>query len=163
MRFTFIHAADLHIDSPLASLGAKDAEMAEIFARANRRAVEALVAETLASEAKFLVIAGDVFDDDWKDVSTGLFFVRALGELDRKGVPTFLIKGNHDAASKMSRALPYPASVVEFDSRRAHTHRLDDLRVAVQEVFPLERMADAQRLLEDGHVRGKVVVQISDY
>ena len=131
MRFTFIHAADLHIDSPLASLGAKDAEMAEIFARANRRAVEALVAETLASEAKFLVIAGDVFDDDWKDVSTGLFFVRALGELDRKGVPTFLIKGNHDAASKMSRALPYPASVVEFESRRAHTHLLEDLRVAV--------------------------------
>lgn len=38
-----------------------------------------------------------------------------------------------------------------------------DVRVAVQEVFPLDRIADAQRLVEDGHVRGKVVVQISDY
>ena len=38
-----------------------------------------------------------------------------------------------------------------------------DVRVAVQEVFPIERMADAQRLLEAGHVRGKVVVQITDY
>lgn len=38
-----------------------------------------------------------------------------------------------------------------------------DVRVAVQEVFPLERMADAQRLLEAGHVRGKLVVQHSDY
>jgi NADPH:quinone reductase-like Zn-dependent oxidoreductase len=38
-----------------------------------------------------------------------------------------------------------------------------DLRVAVQEVFPLDRIAEAQRLVEQGHVRGKVVVQISDY
>ena len=38
-----------------------------------------------------------------------------------------------------------------------------DVRVAVQEVFPLDRIADAQRLVEAGHVRGKVVVQISDY
>lgn len=38
-----------------------------------------------------------------------------------------------------------------------------DLRVSVQEVFPLARIADAQRLVEAGHVRGKVVVQISDY
>jgi NADPH:quinone reductase-like Zn-dependent oxidoreductase len=38
-----------------------------------------------------------------------------------------------------------------------------DVRVTVQEVFPLDRIADAQRLVEDGHVRGKVVVQISDY
>jgi NADPH:quinone reductase-like Zn-dependent oxidoreductase len=38
-----------------------------------------------------------------------------------------------------------------------------DVRVAVQEVFPLARIADAQRLVEAGHVRGKVVVQVADY
>ncbi|RIX26657.1 NADP-dependent oxidoreductase [Amnibacterium setariae] len=38
-----------------------------------------------------------------------------------------------------------------------------DLRVAVQEVFPLDRIAEAQRLVEGGHVRGKVVVRICDY
>ena len=47
MRFNFIHAADLHIDSPLASLGVKDPAVAAQFARANRAAVEALVKETL--------------------------------------------------------------------------------------------------------------------
>ena len=64
MRFSFIHAADLHIDSPLAGLGLKDKAVAERFARAGRRAVEALVAETIASEAAFLIIAGDVFDGE---------------------------------------------------------------------------------------------------
>jgi NADPH:quinone reductase-like Zn-dependent oxidoreductase len=38
-----------------------------------------------------------------------------------------------------------------------------DVHVSVQEVFPLDRIADAHRLLETGHVRGKVVVQIADY
>src|SRR5271168_1671781 len=86
MRFHFIHAADLHIDSPLASLGLKDLAVAARFARANRDAVEALVKETIDGRAAFLIIAGDIFDGDWRDVSTGLFFTRALGDLHRAGV-----------------------------------------------------------------------------
>ena len=97
MRVSFIHAADLHIDSPFAGLGVKDAVVAERFAKAGRKAVEALFAETIESNAAFLIIAGDVFDGDWKDVTTGLFFSRALGPLHRAGIPTFMVKGNHDA------------------------------------------------------------------
>ena len=64
MRFTFIHAADLHIDSPLAGLGLKDPIVAERFAHAGRRAVEALIDETISAKAAFLVISGDIFDGD---------------------------------------------------------------------------------------------------
>lgn len=131
MRFSFIHAADLHIDSPLAGLGLKDKAVAERFARAGRCAVEALVAETTASEAAFLIIAGDVFDGDWKDVGTGLFFVRAIGALHRAGVPVYIVKGNHDAESVMSRDLPYPDTVQVFPSNKAATLELDALRVAL--------------------------------
>src|ERR1700730_5348974 len=119
MRFHFIHAADLHIDSPLASLGLKDPAVAARFARANRDAVEALVKETIAGGAKFLIIAGDIFDGDWGDVSTGLFFVRALGELGRAGVPTLIIKGNHDADSVIARSLTYPDNTHVFASNKA--------------------------------------------
>ncbi len=131
MRFQFIHAADLHIDSPLDALRTRDAAVAATFAAAGRQAVERLIQETLGSGAKFLIVAGDVFDDVWKDVSTGLFFVRELGKLDRAGVRTFLIRGNHDAASKFARGLPYPPSVCVFESRRGHTQALEELRVAV--------------------------------
>ena len=131
MRFQFIHAADLHIDSPLQALGAKDPAVAQVFAAAGRKAVERLIAETIDSGARFLVIAGDVFDRDWRDVATGYFFARELGKLDRAGVKTFLIKGNHDAESVMSRALNYPASVHLFDTRKGQTAPIEDLRVAV--------------------------------
>jgi DNA repair exonuclease SbcCD nuclease subunit len=131
MRFSFIHAADLHIDSPLDSLGAKDPAVAERFARAGRAAVEALVAETIASDAKFLIVAGDIFDGDWRDVSTGLFFARQLGKLHLEGIPTFIAKGNHDAESVMSRALPYPDSVHVFSAARAETRLIEALGVAL--------------------------------
>jgi DNA repair exonuclease SbcCD nuclease subunit len=131
MRFNFIHAADLHIDSPLIGLKLKDAAVAERFANAGRRAVEALVAETIASKAAFLIIAGDVFDGSWKDVTTGLFFVNALGRLHREGIPTFIVKGNHDAESVVSRDLPYPDLVKVFPSNRADSFALDDYRVVL--------------------------------
>ena len=131
MRFHFIHAADLHIDSPLASLGLKDPAVAARFARANRDAVEALVKETIDSRAAFLIIAGDIFDGDWRDVSTGLFFTRALGDLHRAGIPTLIIKGNHDADSVIARSLTYPENTLTFASNRAETKTLDALRVAL--------------------------------
>ena len=53
MRFTFIHAADLHIDSPLAALGRKNAEAAVFFAQAGRRAVQALVTRPSARTRRF--------------------------------------------------------------------------------------------------------------
>ncbi|MCG6205795.1 metallophosphoesterase [Rhodopseudomonas sp. HC1] len=119
MRFTFIHAADLHIDSPLAGLRAKNEDVARRFAEAGRKAVQALVDETIASNAAFLIIAGDIFDGDWKDVTTGLFFVGELGALHRAGIPVFIVKGNHDADSLMSRDLPYPDSVKVFPTKAA--------------------------------------------
>jgi exonuclease SbcD len=131
MRFTFIHAADLHIDSPLAGLSLKDKAVADRFAHAGRRAVEALIKETVDSQAAFLIIAGDVFDGEWKDVTTGLFFVRAINEIHRAKIPTFIVKGNHDADSVMSRGLPYPETVQLFPSDKAATVELASHRVAL--------------------------------
>ena len=131
MRFSFIHAADLHIDSPLAGLGLKDAAVAARFSDAGRKAVKSLIRATIDSNAAFLIIAGDIFDGSWKDVTTGLFFVSAISELDRAGIPTIMVKGNHDAESVVTRALPYPDSVHTFDARKAGTHRLEQHRVAL--------------------------------
>lgn len=131
MRFSFIHAADLHIDSPLVGLSLKDRSVAAQFAHAGRRAVEALVNETISCGAAFLVIAGDIFDGDWKDVATGLFFIREISKLHRHGIPVFMVRGNHDADSLMSRDLPYPDTVRQFSSSRAETVLIEAHRVAL--------------------------------
>ena len=131
MRFSFIHAADLHVDSPLAALGAKDASVALRFAQAGRKAVTALVDEAISSKAAFLIIAGDMFDGDWRDYSTGLFMVRELSRLVRAKIPAFIIKGNHDAESIVSRNLRDPPGVTVFGGHKAEMHLLEDFRVAL--------------------------------
>ena len=131
MRFSFIHAADLHIDSPLAALGAKDASVALRFAQAGRKAVIALIDEAISSQAAFLIIAGDMFDGDWQDVSTGHFMVRELSRLWRAKIPTFIVKGNHDAESIVSRTFPPTPGVTVFGGHTGEMHLLEEFRVAL--------------------------------
>lgn len=130
-RFTFIHAADLHLGSPLSGLAARDPEIARRLAAAGRQAFEDLVSEAIARAVAFLVIAGDVYDGDWADNTIGLFFARQVARLDRAGIPVFLVRGNHDAESVITRAISLPASVHTFPPTRADTHRLDHLQVAI--------------------------------
>ena len=79
----------------------------------------------------FVLIAGDLFDGEWRDMSTGLYFARAIGRLDQAGIPVFLLAGNHDAESVITRSVPWPPNVRLFGTKRPETHTLADLRVAI--------------------------------
>ena len=143
MNFRFLHAADLHLGSPLLGLSQKDDDVAARFAKASRLAFEDLVTKALEEEVAFAVIAGDVFDGDWKDASIGLFFNRQLARLANRGVPTYFLRGNHDADSVVTKSLTWPDKVVEFSTRRPETHRIEDLRVALHgRGFPRREVAE---------------------
>jgi DNA repair exonuclease SbcCD nuclease subunit len=131
MNFRFLHAADLHLGSPFLGLAQKDDEVAARFARASRSAFEDLVTKALEEDVSFVVIAGDVFDGEWKDASIALFLNRQLARLSNRGVPTFLLRGNHDAESLVTKSLTWPETVLEFSTRRPETHRVKNLRVAL--------------------------------
>jgi exonuclease SbcD len=124
----FLHAADIHLDSPLAGLRARADLPEQMIRHSTRRAFSALIDLALAEDVAFMVIAGDLYDGDWKDFSTGLFFA---AEMRRLGRPCFLLRGNHDARSLITRNLSLPPNVREFSSRTCETMRLDDLGVAL--------------------------------
>ncbi len=123
----FIQTADLHLDSPLRGLAAYPDAPAERLRTATRDAFERLVSLALDEQIDFMVIAGDVYDGDWKDFNTGLFFVRQMGRLRQAGIPVFLLWGNHDAESEMTRSLVLPDNVHVFPSRKAGSFRLPEL------------------------------------
>ena len=129
--FKFIHTADIHLDSPLRGLEVhEDAPVQEIRG-ATRRAFTNLVDLALEEAVAFLLIAGDVFDGDWKDFNTALFFNREMGRLEQAGIKVFLISGNHDAASSIAKTLSLPANVVRFSAESCESAELPELRVAV--------------------------------
>lgn len=126
-----VHAADLHLDSPLTGLERYAGAPLEAIRGATRRAFQALVTLCMDEHAALLVVAGDVYDGDWKDYSTGLFFAAELSRLRDSGTRVALVRGNHDAASQITRYLELPDHVVELPATRPATRVFEDLGIAV--------------------------------
>jgi exonuclease SbcD len=117
--FRFIHCADLHIDSPLHGLRKIDPRYASWIRTATRQAFARLVDMAIADAVHFVVIAGDLYDGDWKSADTGIFVSRQLSRLTDAGIPVFAITGNHDALSVVTRSVTWPANAHRFDATAA--------------------------------------------
>src|SRR5690606_23549888 len=113
---------------------------------ATREAFGNLVSAALEENVDFMVIAGDLYDGNWKDYNTGLYFAGEMGRLKKAGIPVYLLYGNHDAESEMTRKLLLPDNVFVFDSRKPSTFVLEHAGVALhgrsfQDAAPLENLA----------------------
>ncbi len=127
-----VHAADLHVDSPLRGLSRLgDDDLAHRLRSATRLALDNLVDLVLEREADALLIAGDLYDGDWHDWETGHVVTRALSRLSEQGVPVLTIAGNHDAASEITRSLRLPPGVTAMSTGEPQTVVLEDLGLAV--------------------------------
>jgi len=127
----FLHAADIHLDSPLSGLGFYEDASADILRTATREAFSNLVNEAIEENVDFLVIAGDLYDGNWKDYNTGYYFCREMGKLNKVGIPVYLLFGNHDAENEMSKKLLLPPNVHQFETRKPTTFRIEEIKVAL--------------------------------
>ncbi len=129
--FRFLHTADIHLDSPLKGLEAhEDAPVKEIRG-ATRRAFDNLIDLAIDEEVAFVLVAGDLYDGDWKDYNTGLYFAGRMGKLDKAGIQVFIVSGNHDAASNTTKAMPLPDNVTIFSHKKPESKIIDDLGVII--------------------------------
>ena len=127
--FRFLHAADLHIDSPLRGL--EPEAPAERIRAATRIAWTNLVDLALREQVAFVVIAGDLFDGDWQDWRTGEFFIRETLRLTRAGIRVYAIRGNHDAQSVVSQHLAMPEGARLLRAEAPESVRLDEYNVVI--------------------------------
>lgn len=117
MTFRFVHTADLHLDSPLVSLALRDAGLATEVGVASRTALTRIVDLCLAEQVDALLIAGDLWDGSQTSAKTPRFLKQELGRLSDAGIRCLIIRGNHDAASKVSRELDPPPLTHVFGTR----------------------------------------------
>ena len=130
-KFRFIHAADPHLDSPLQGLEAHEGAPVGVLRGATRRAFENLVQLAIDESVDFVVIAGDLYDGDWKDYNTGLFFRSQMVRLKACCIPVYLIAGNHDAASVITKKLGLPDNVHVFSTRTAESLEVPGIPVVI--------------------------------
>ena len=126
MSFTFVHAADIHLDSPLRGLERYESAPAERMRLATREAFENLVQYCLTEKVDFLLLVGDLYDGDWRDYNTGHFFLRQMALLRDAGIPVFIVWGNHDAENAITRKLSPLDNMHVFPSKKAGTRRLEE-------------------------------------
>lgn len=126
-----VHAADLHLDSPLRGLTHYEgAPVAEVRS-ATRTVLRSLVDLCLEESAALLLIAGDLYDHDFRDYSTALFFTEQMARLRQGNTRVVWIRGNHDAANRITKHLRTADHVFELSHGEPETRLFEDLGLAV--------------------------------
>lgn len=131
--FKFIHTADIHLDSPLIGLEQYPGAPVEEIRCATRRALENLVKLAIKEEVDFVLICGDLYDGDWKDFNTVLYFANEISKLCRHNIKVYMVSGNHDAQSRMSKDFSLPDNVISFPTKKPGTEilNLEDCKIAI--------------------------------
>ncbi len=132
MAFRFVHTADLHLDSPLRSLAMRNVDLAQLIGDATRQALIAIVDLCIDEQVNALIIAGDLYDGDQTSMKTARFVASQMQRLHEAEIATFIIRGNHDALSRITQELILPPTVTVFGGR---SHAVDivhgDLTLAI--------------------------------
>lgn len=125
MRFCFVHAADLHLDTPFEGLGRINPALGERLRDASLDAFDDLVRLTIERKAEFLVLAGDVYDGADRGVRAQLRFLRGLKRLAFEGIRVFIVHGNHDPLDGWSAIRTWPPNVTLFGAGGVESYPLE--------------------------------------
>ena len=139
-RYRFVHTADLHLDSPLKSLALRNPALADATASASRRVLERIIDICMEEDADALLVAGDLYDGSLKSMKTAAFLTRQMQRLHEAGIDVFMIRGNHDAESTITRQLELPPNVHVFPAKGG-VKRIEAKGVAIHGVSFGERHA----------------------
>ena len=114
-RVRFVHAADLHLDSPFRGIRSEAPDyVADTLLRATFDAYENIISLCLRESVDALLVAGDIYDGADRSLRAQLKFVDGLNRLDAAGIRSFVCHGNHDPLDGWEARLFLPPGCVRF-------------------------------------------------
>ncbi|WP_409304542.1 exonuclease SbcCD subunit D [Peribacillus sp. SCS-155] len=116
-KLVFLHAADIHLDSPFSGLKKMPAYMAETVRESAYKAFTSLIDTAISTKVDFLLIAGDLFDGENRSLRTQVRIRKEMERLNEVQIPVYLIHGNHDHLGGSWINIQMPENVHIFDSR----------------------------------------------
>lgn len=133
--FRFIHAADLHLDTPFSGMTGLPDRLRSHIRESTFAALGDLVDLAVSEAADFLVVSGDIYDASDSSLRAQLRLKEAWDKLERHGIPVYIIHGNHDPLSSSRMRLSSPSNVTVFGGSRPESvtarRRSDGQPVAV--------------------------------
>ena len=113
-RYRFVHAADLHLDSPFKGFLRDASELAATLRDATFRTFEAIVDLCIEQRVDALLIAGDIYDGEDRSLGAQLRFHDGLLLLEAANIRVFICHGNHDPLDGWEARIDFPSNVVRF-------------------------------------------------
>ncbi len=96
MSIKFIHASDLHLDTPFEGLKILDPKISDMLKDASLTAWDRLIDLAISDEVDFVVLAGDIYDGRSRGVRARSRLLNGLRQLSEHSIKVFIVQGNHD-------------------------------------------------------------------
>lgn len=114
--FRFLHAADLHLDSPFRGLASLPAAIRDRAIASTERALEKLIQVAIKERVDFIVLSGDIYDASSRSLRAQMKFQAAMQQLAEHRIQAFIVHGNHDPEDGEKARLAWPATVHFFSA-----------------------------------------------
>lgn len=138
----FIHASDLHIDSPLKGLDKYENAPVDMIRSATRKAFENLIELAIKENVDFIILSGDLVDGEWNNTQTILWLNNQFRKLEKYAIQIYTIKGNHDAQNNLSKFITLSENVHEFPNM-PYTFIDSNNRYAIHgQSYPIREVSD---------------------
>ena len=143
-RWRFVHAADLHLDSPFVGLQEVQPDLARELLEATFASFRGVVDLCLEAGAEFLLLAGDLFDQPQGSLKAQLYLRRELKRLADAGLETFIVYGNHDHLGGRGVSLEWPPGVTIFSARQVEVAEVRRRGETLARIFGLSHGGAAE-------------------
>lgn len=124
--FRFLHAADLHLDSPFRGMTDVPSPIRNRVRESTFDALRQLILIAIRENADFVLISGDVYDLADRSLRAQIRFQQAMEELAEKRIPVYIAHGNHDPEDGRRASLSWPDKVHFFNSKEVETIPVTD-------------------------------------
>lgn len=121
MDFTFVHAADLHLDTPFVGLSQLPPPLRERIHESTFQAYDQLIQFCIDEQVDFLVLSGDIYNSADRSLRAQLRFRDGLARLSSQGISSYVIHGNHDPLDGYRARLDWPQGVHIFEGDRVES------------------------------------------
>jgi DNA repair exonuclease SbcCD nuclease subunit len=120
-QITFIHAADLHLDSPFKGLANVPEEIFTQIQNSTFHALDQLVEAAIQKNVDFVLLAGDLFDNERQSLKAQIHLKKAFEKLEQYHINVYVSYGNHDFVSGNPHPVQYPKNVYVFEEETVGT------------------------------------------
>ena len=112
----FLHAADLHLDSPFKGITDMPADRLTHLRESTFAAYDKLIDYAEETVPDFVLLVGDIYDGEDRSLRAQTRFIKGLERLQHVGIPVILSHGNHDHLAGKWTRFKLPANVTVLDS-----------------------------------------------